>query len=72
MFVHGNRWFMRGDVELVEAFFGGEWSSVVFEHWREQHDDLMPYCPKRRKRVFRDKFGINLVNIWILNILATK
>ena len=72
MFVHGNRWFMRGDVALVESLFGDEWRSVVFEHWRERHDDLAPYCPAHRQRVFREELGIDLTNIWILNVVATK
>lgn len=72
MFVHGNRWFVRGDVAMVEEFFGSEWSSVTLEHWRERHDDLMPYCPERRQRVFREQLGIELTNIWVLNVLATK
>jgi len=72
MFVHGNRWFVRGDVPLVEGFFGDEWSSVTFEHWRERHDDLAPYRPAHRAAAFRDRFGIDLTNIWILNVVATK
>ena len=72
LFVHGNRLFMAGDTKAVEAFFGEAWSSVVFEHWRENHGDLMPYCPEKRREVFRDQYGIDLVNIWILNILARK
>jgi len=72
MFLHGNIWFMRGDVEMLESFFGNKWQSIVFEHWREQYDELMPYCPKRRQRAFREEFGIDLHNIWILNIVATK
>jgi SAM-dependent methyltransferase len=72
MFVHGNIWFMRGDAAMVEAFFGDEWSSVVFERWRERHDDLAPYCPAHRREVFARQYGIALTNIWILNIVATK
>lgn len=72
MFVHGNIWFMRGDVEMLESFFSNKWQSIVFEHWREQYDKLMPYCPKRRQRAFREERGIDLHNIWMLNIVATK
>lgn len=72
MFVHGNRGFMRGDVAMVETFFGEEWSSVTFEHWREGHDDLAPYRPAHRVRVFRETYGIELENIWIVNLLATR
>jgi SAM-dependent methyltransferase len=72
MFVHGNIWFMRGDVDLVEACFGPEWSSVTFERWRERHDDLAPYAPAHRRQVFRDRYGIELTNIWILNVVATR
>lgn len=72
LFVHGNRWFMRGDVAMLEAFFGDEWSSVTFEHWRERHDDLAPYRPAHRVRVFRETYGIELQNIWIVNLLATR
>jgi SAM-dependent methyltransferase len=72
MFVHGNQWFVRGDVALVEACFGEEWSSVTFERWRERHDDLAPYRPVLRAAAFRERFGVELTNIWILNLVATK
>ena len=45
IFVHGNRIFMEGRIDLIEDFLEDQWSSVVIEHWRQQHDDLMPYCP---------------------------
>jgi len=70
--VHGNPIFVRGRVDLIERFFADKWKSVVFEHWRESFDDLMPYCPKHRKKPFKEIYHIDLVNIWILNIVATK
>jgi SAM-dependent methyltransferase len=70
--VHGNVLFITGKVEAIEECFGDEWSSIVLEYWREQHDDLMPYCPEKRREFFQNKYGINLTNIWTINIIATK
>jgi len=72
IYVHGNNIFVYGKVDLIETLFSTEWKSVEFEHWRETHDDLMPYCPKKRKESFKEAYNIDLVNIWILNIIAEK
>ncbi len=71
--VHGNKIFMHGEVDIIERFFdGNDWGSVVFEHWREQHDDLMPYAPVQRKKAWLSSFGFELTNIWLGNIVAKK
>ncbi|MCP4264273.1 MAG: class I SAM-dependent methyltransferase [Candidatus Brocadiaceae bacterium] len=72
VYVHGNDIFVRGKINIIENFFSGKWKSVEFEHWRELHDDLMPYCPDKRKESFKETYSIDLVNIWLLNIVATK
>ena len=72
LFVHGNCIFMKGIVDTIESIFGSEWSSIVFEHWREIHDDLLPYCPKKRKLAFKERFNIDLENMWLLNVVAVK
>ena len=71
--VHGNKIFMHGEVDIIEQFFDwNDWGSVVFEHWREQYDDLMPYAPVHRKKAWLDSFGYELKNIWLGNIVAKK
>ena len=71
--VHGNIIFMMGNIDMIECFLdNGLWESVTFEHWREKHDDLLPYAPDHRKQAWRDKYGIDLLNIWLLNIVAKK
>jgi len=70
--VHGNFLWQHSRIDLIEKLFDSQWSSVIFEHWREQHDDLMPYCPEHRKIGFKEQYNINLDNIWDLNIVAIK
>ena len=72
IFVHGNRIFLEGRIDLIERFFDDRWSSIKIEHWRQHYDDLMPYCPVRRKEAFRKLYGIELKNIWLLNVVAKK
>lgn len=70
--LHGNRLFVLGDVGTVAEMFGDEWASVTFEHWRENHGELMPYAPGPRKAAMRVQYGVELTNIWLLNIVAVK
>ena len=64
---------MHGEVDIIEQFFDwNDWGSVVFEHWRDQYDDLMPYAPVHRKKAWLDSFGYELNNIWLGNIVAKK
>ncbi len=72
IYVHGNLCFNLGQVTAIEEFFGDEWSSIVFEHWREQHDDLLPYCPEKRREAFQARYGLIWTNIWTMNIVAVK
>lgn len=72
MYVHGNRIFLLGQVNVIKHFFSNKWKSVEFEHWRESYDDLLPHCPKKRKRGFKERYKIDLENIWLLNIIASK
>jgi len=71
--VHGNPIFMHGKVNIIEQFFDrNAWDSIIFEHWRERYDDLMPYAPGARKRVWVERFGYELKNIWLGNLVAKK
>lgn len=73
IYVHGNLLFMKGKVGLVEDICAScNWRRIVFEYWRRDYSDLMPYCPERRKKVFKEKFNIDLENIWLLNVVAEK
>lgn len=72
MFVHGNKIFIYGLFDIIAQFFNSRWASVEFENWRKSHDDLLPYCPVKRKQTFKETYNIDLVNIWLLNIVATK
>ena len=71
--VHGNILFVLGAIEKIEQFFDcDQWESVVLEHWRQQHDDLMPYAPVHRKKFWIDTYGVELNNIWLGNFVAKK
>ncbi len=72
LYVHGNDIFVLGKISIIENFFSSKWKSVEFEYWRELYDDLMPYCPDKRKKIFKETYNIDLDNIWLLNIVATK
>jgi SAM-dependent methyltransferase len=73
MHLHGNPIFVHAKVDIIEKFFDwNDWESVVFEHWRQQHDDLMPYAPTGRKKAWLDRFGYELRNIWLGNLVAKK
>lgn len=73
IYVHGNILFMRGQVSIIEGIFeNGNWRKVTFEYWRRNYSGLMPYCPQVRKEYFNNEFGIDLKNIWLLNIVAEK
>jgi hypothetical protein len=71
--VHGNVLFIRGHVEKIKKLFLTQpWSEISFEHWRDDHADLAPYCQGTRKEHFKESFGIDLENMWILNVVAKK
>lgn len=72
IFVHGNYIFMHGHVDMVEEIFSGNWSSVSFESWRKSYGDLAPYCPQARRDDFKQRFGIDLQNIYLVNVVAVK
>ncbi|MCK4809549.1 MAG: class I SAM-dependent methyltransferase [Candidatus Omnitrophica bacterium] len=73
IYVHGNILFMRGEMDAIEGIFeNGNWRKVTFEYWRRNYSGLMPYCPQARKEYFNNEFGIDLENIWLLNIVAKK
>ena len=73
MNLHGNKIFKLGKLKMIECFFDNDnWQSVIYEHWREQFDDLMPYAPEHRKKYWKDEYKIKLINIWLGNIVAMK
>lgn len=73
IYVHGNKLFMQGKIEIIKnIFMHNKWKRLIFEYWRKDHSDLMPYCPHARKEYFKKQFNIDLDNIWLLNVVAEK
>ncbi|MDH3974320.1 MAG: methyltransferase domain-containing protein [Deltaproteobacteria bacterium] len=70
--LHGNKIFLLGKLEVLDNFFDSRWKSVVIEHWRESHDDLLPYCPDQWKNWFINELNIHEGNIFLVNIIAQK
>lgn len=72
VFLHGSILWKFAKINDIKKLFDSKWEEVVFEHWRENTDDLMPYSPKEWKIGFKEDYDIVHKNIWDLNIVATK
>ena len=72
--VHGNNLFVYAKLDAIKNIFtkSAEWKNITFEYWRKDHSGLMPYCPEKRKEVYKNDMGIDLTNIWLLNVIAEK